>query len=520
MKKNKLVSSFLKSNYKELSIVFIILLIGGFLRLYRIGEYMTFLGDEGRDAILVRRFLVDFDLMLIGPGTSVGNMYLGPLYYYFTSIGLLIAGFSPVGPSIQVAIVGIITIAFVYWVGREWFSKQAGVIAAVFYAISPTVIIFSRSSWNPNIMPFFSLLSVYAIWRAWKKNQFGWVLVSMISYAFVLQSHYLGILIAPVIGVFWIWTFFSTSVVSQEINERSPVTKFIKMSVFSLVVFLFLMSPLLIFDIRHGWVNTTALKTFLSEKDTTISSSPWNVISKIPQILYQISTRLLAGRMEGLGKLIVAVVSIPSVLLLLGRKRLHPNEASGFTTLTLWLLVGLLGLGFYKGEIYDHYLGFIFTVPFLFLGGFIDGISENLSKIGKVALFVALGFVVYANLINNPLKYPPNRQMQRAQSVAEKIGIESKGERFNLAVLAERNYEDGYGYFLEKEGYEVLHADIWDTNTITNQLFVVCEMPPQKCDPTHSPKAEVVNFGWTDIESSWEVSGVTIYKLVHSKVSE
>ena len=36
----------------------------------------------------------------------------------------------------------------------------AGLVAALLYAISPTVIIYSRSSWNPNIMPFFALLSV------------------------------------------------------------------------------------------------------------------------------------------------------------------------------------------------------------------------------------------------------------------------------------------------------------------------------------------------------------------------
>lgn len=507
---------FLKKNYKELLVLFVILAVGSFFRLYKISEYMTFLGDEGRDAILVRRFLVDFDLMLIGPGTSVGNMYLGPLYYYFISIGLWLANFSPVGMSVQVAIVGILTIAFVYWVGREWFSKLAGTIAATLYAIAPTTIIFSRSSWNPNIMPFFSLLCVYSIWRAWKKDQYNWVLVSAISCAFVLQSHYLGLILMPVVAIFWAMTFLTSSAKSQEIDDKAPITRFIKVSMFSLIAFLFLMSPLLIFDIRHGWMNYNAMKTFFTER-STVSVGLWDSVSKLPGILNNISTRLLAGRMEGLGKAIVAVVSIPSILLLLGRKRLHQNEASGFMTLTLWMVVGLIGLGLYNQSLHDHYLGFLFVPPFLFLGGFIDGISENLSKIGKVVLALAFGFVIYTNLINNPLQYPPNRQMQRAQQVSEKIIVESNGEAFNLAVLAERNYEDGYGYFLEKNGQSILHADIWAKDTISDQLFVVCEKLKEECDPTHSAKAEVANFGWSDIESTWEVMGVTIYKLVHSK---
>jgi 4-amino-4-deoxy-L-arabinose transferase-like glycosyltransferase len=65
---------------RELGALVFILLVGAAMRLYHIGGYMTFLGDEGRDAIIVRRLLVDFDPILIGPGTSIGNMYIGPLY--------------------------------------------------------------------------------------------------------------------------------------------------------------------------------------------------------------------------------------------------------------------------------------------------------------------------------------------------------------------------------------------------------------------------------------------------------
>ena len=54
-------------------------------------------------------------------------------------------------------------------------------------------------------------------------------------------------------------------------------------------------------------------------------------------------------------------------------------------------------------------------------------------------------------------------------------------------------------------------------DTITKQLFVVCEMPVEKCDPTHNAKAEVANFGWSKIESEHEAFGVNIFKLVHTQ---
>src|SRR3989338_7032675 len=100
------ISDFVSKNKTEVIFLIGILLLGAFLRLYKIDQYMTFLGDEGRDAIIVRRLLVNFDPILIGPGTSIGNMYLGPIYYYLIAPFLLLANFSPVGPSVFIALLG------------------------------------------------------------------------------------------------------------------------------------------------------------------------------------------------------------------------------------------------------------------------------------------------------------------------------------------------------------------------------------------------------------------------------
>ena len=61
----------------------IILFVGAFLRLYNISGYMTFLGDEGRDVLIVKRMIVDHKFTLLGPTASVGGFFLGPIYYYF-----------------------------------------------------------------------------------------------------------------------------------------------------------------------------------------------------------------------------------------------------------------------------------------------------------------------------------------------------------------------------------------------------------------------------------------------------
>src|SRR5258708_4785831 len=183
--------NFVVANKTEVLILIAILLIGAFVRLYKIDGYMTFLGDEGRDVIIVRRLLIEHHPPLIGPGTSIGNMYLGPAYYYMMAIPLLVANFNPVGPAIFIALLGIITIFFVWYVTRQWFAKTStsekellnvgALVAAFLYAISPVIIIYSRSSWNPNIMPFFSLLTVYGMWRVWQKKELKWLIIAAIN---------------------------------------------------------------------------------------------------------------------------------------------------------------------------------------------------------------------------------------------------------------------------------------------------------------------------------------------------
>lgn len=87
-----------------------------------------------------------------------------------------------------------------------------------------------------------------------------------------------------------------------------------------------------------------------------------------------------------------------------------------------------------------------------------------------------------------------------------------------MAVIAERNYEGAYLYFLELWKEPVVIIDPQRANeTITNYLFVVCEYEDKsKCQPVSNPKAEVANFGWSKIESSWNVDGLMLFKLVHN----
>jgi 4-amino-4-deoxy-L-arabinose transferase-like glycosyltransferase len=506
------ILGYIKKNW----VLVLILLIGAFLRLYRIGEYMTFLGDEGRDAIIVRNLLVHADPILIGPGTSVGGMYLGPLYYYFMAPFLVMSNFSPIGPAIGVALLGVATIYLGYLSGLEVCGQYRGWVGSGLCALSRRVIIYSHSSWNPNIMPFFALLSIYSIWRVWKKKEYNWLIAAAISFAFVLQSHYLGVLLGPVLLVYYCLSVYELRVESYKNKNRQLITRnLITRSLIALFTFLFLMSPLLAFDIRHDWMNSRAFYKFVTVRQETVSIRPWTAIPKSYPIFEQINASMLTAKNEPAGQ-IVTVLIIASILFILIKRKeniLH----STYYMLLLWLITGLIGFGIYKQHIYDHYFGFMFAIPFLLLGVFVEDRIKLKNKTVNIFIILGILYLILINLKASPLLQTPNNQMKRSENVANKVIELSGGDKFNIAVVAERNYEGGYQYFLEKNKAKIVEIDAQIPDTITKQLYVICEMDKSKCNPTNSPKAQVASFGWSKIDSEYEVDGVIIYKLIHSK---
>lgn len=504
------LKTWIYSHKAEFALLLFILIVSAFMRLYKIGDYMTFLGDEGRDVIIVKRFVTQGDIMLIGPGTSIGNMYLGPLYYYLMAPALLLAGYSPVGPAVMIALMGIATVFLVWFTTREWFGRRAALVASLLYAIAPTVIIYSRSSWNPNIMPFFALLAIWGIWKVWHDQKHWWLIVVGVSLAAALQSHYLGLLLVAPLGLFW----FFASVIAYRAHRMKS---FVISTVLMIIVFLLLMSPLAVFDLRHNYMNFNALKAFFTDRQTTVSIKPWKALPGMWPQLTQITTRMMGGFDTTFGNWIALGV-VASAFLVIGKElRTWTKERKAAGLVLVWLVSGLLGLALYKQQIYDHYYGFLFPVPFILIAGILGYFSNKYRFRGLWLSFIVLILLVWVSLKASPLQYQPNRQLPRSQDVAQLILDKKGNENFNFAVIAERNYEGAYQYFLQ-DSPQFRVIDPQNTkDTIATQLFVVCELQIEKCDPTHNAKAEVANFGWSVIKNTWNVEGVTIFQLEHSQ---
>jgi hypothetical protein len=71
---------------------------------------------------------------------------------------LLAANFDPVGVYRGFAVLGVVAVGVVYLATRS-------LAAAAFWAVFPLAVIYSRWAWNPNTIPLFAALSLWAVLR-------------------------------------------------------------------------------------------------------------------------------------------------------------------------------------------------------------------------------------------------------------------------------------------------------------------------------------------------------------------
>lgn len=473
-----------------------IVLLALILRLYRIDGYLTFLGDEGRDVRIVRDLLRG-NLVFIGPMTSIGNMYLGPLYYYLIAPALFLSGGSPVGPAVMVALLMTVTVYLTWRLARTWFGRFPALVAALLFAISPVAIIYSRSSWNPNPMPFFALLSVWAINEVWQKKKFIFLSLAAFSLAAALQMHYLGLLLVPTLGVFWLLTLRSTR------SNPAAGANFIRHSLFAIGLFLIMMSPLLLFDLKHDFMNLNAFKAFFTDRQTTINLNPARS-DRFGLIFDQVVSDMLLGRVTVYPLLVGLVLLIGFVLAIRAAKNRHLHYL-----LATWLFFGFLGLAVYKQHVYAHYYGFMYPAIYLFAG---ISLSYFLTRRIPLCLFgvALLSWLVYLNVVNSPVRQEPNRQLARTEAVVDLIIKESTEKPFNFGLIAKQNYDESYRYFLENKQVKMVRGE----NGLTDQLFVVCE-DGDACQPEGNPAYQVAIFGIAKTVNEWRVDSIRIYRLIH-----
>lgn len=481
------------------------LLVASFLRLYRVREYLAFLGDEGRDALVWHRMVTKGEFTFLGPTASVGGFYLGPIYYYMALPFYWIFR-DPVGPSIFVAMVGVATVWLVYKAGSEWFGTIGGLVAGWVYATSSLVVRYSRASWNPNPLPFFSLLSVYWADSGMRKRTWWKIVGSGICLGVAWQLHYLALILTPVLLliIFVHGVNRNNKVFRPDEWAKDCILGTLALGTGWVIGFF----PFLAFEIYHHFPNTRTVLEFVTRPGGAVLN--FELVGLIRSVIRD-NNRLVFTVFSWQDSLISQFVTLTAVVT--GTIMAVSKRQWG---IVIWFWSGISIFSLYQGSVSDYYYGFLFPVPAIFIGATAQTFFKRGYRIATPVILFLLLLLTIDQSNRWPIRRQPNRILEQTENIAREIILLSKHRPYNFALITGGNSDHAYRYFLERMSVPPTPLE----SMVTDQLVAVCEKQEPECQPLGNAIWEIAGFGRAEVaEMMTSPVGITVYRLVHNEDS-
>lgn len=523
------MKKFFSLHWQELLLA-VFIFIAAILRFSGIEKLHFFTYDQARDALFVKRMIVDHEFRLLGTQTSLPGMYLPPFYFYTIAPVLWFSGLNPVGIDIYSALIGVLTVPLVFFVGNRVFGRPAGVFSAGLFSVSPIVVELTRRAWNPNTLPFFILAVFYFVYRYFKNNKTTDFLLAFALYGYSLSLHFGAWTLGPLFFLIWI---------RHGIKNRDW-----KGLAFSVLILLFFISPILLFELRHNFflfgqakvfffdgghvgaknsslvepflASLTALFTILvSGKISVGYGAPLEFGRKLKDLLFfshpisVVAQKPFSLSFEWWGLALFTLITIYSWYFLIKKRLPH-------VLIWIWIGWGIFASLLYSGKFFFFYYLYLFPAPILLFGWLFERLWVR-KALRPLSIFV-LGTIVFFHLKHSTVFGYGWREIGDLRSVAATISDNVDSiEKFNLATIQrdadrwDRNAVD-YRYFVEAF-YNRRALDWYPENyKQAETLFVIDETG--QGEPLASNIMEIEAFEPGEILDQWQLeSGIKIYKL-------
>lgn len=440
--------TFLKKLSPANFIVLMTLICAFFFYFWNIHNTVQFQGDQGRDALIVSDIFRNKNLVFIGPVTSVGNMYLGPLYYYFMLPFLFITYPNPLGPVFAIGVLSLIAVFMLYHLGKKMFSTKTAVLATVLFGFSSVIAMFSRFSWNPNPAPIVALLLLFSTYKAWVHSPKYWMLAS-ICFSILLQLHYLTLLTLGGVGIIWLvqlFTIFRKDTLAPKINT------FVIYSCISLLIFVISLTPLILFDLKHDFLNINAFQSLFTKESVFTEENNPSFIETVPKTVKEMHGRalfmfydLLIGKNTSRNTILL-IIELAFFIYLF--KKSSTNERRSLIVIMAFLIPTLIGISFYKSNIFPHYIIYILPAVVLYHGFVLSKLKSHFIVNICLTIFIS-AYIVY-NVKQMPLEsidWTIKDIQETSQTIYNRV---QPGEKYNIVLLSGSGDIDGqnYRYFL------------------------------------------------------------------------
>jgi 4-amino-4-deoxy-L-arabinose transferase-like glycosyltransferase len=391
-----------------------VLLLAALLRLPDLATRGTWDADQGHDMLVLRTFVRDGVVPLLGPPTSIGDVHHGAWYYYLLSpAAALTGGESPLAVVGLIALSGILAVGVVWWLARSISGPLAGLAAGVVLATSAAAIDESTFIWNPNLIALSSAVALAAAWRAWSGHDVRWWVVAAIGTAVTMQCHVLGITLLPIVGVPFLMD------ARRRRMGRVPLA--------ILAVFVAAYVPLIINELTRNFSELHAAIDYIAAGSPAEVALPirFGIVG-----LRIVSWPLTGLIVDGVAAGAIALLTVASIVAwrsVTGREGRDRPVARWFGLGLLWATVFLAVsapslAAVVRGLPNDHYHAFADPMVVVLVGlGAAALIREFRAPVGPGIVILAGAAIVAWNVLHLPPQVHPDGGYPAAQLAATKV---------------------------------------------------------------------------------------------------
>lgn len=425
-------------------IFYIILVLGIFLRSYNVVPWFTYGHDQDLAGWIIKDILNGGHLRLIGQETSSEGVFIGPLFYYLQIPFYLLTKMDPVGSLLLPILLGAFAIYSYYFVFSKTFDlpvqagQKVGLIASFIYAVSNYVIFVDREVVPTMPVMLWGIWYFYSLILILKGNQRGWIL-GLVLMGLVWHLN-MGLAI-----------LFPLLLLVQYLSKNKIDFKKI---LIGLSIFFALMSPFIVFEIRHGFNQIKAVySSVTTDKDYVSGTS--RGIDKINRVIFIIrrnTNGLLFGDKIN-PPFSLGLFTLLSLFVFLTLKR----KISGNVALVVftWQILYIVFFTFNPLNPSEYYFNGMNVIWILLVSVAIGHLFE---KKEKYLAFLILGVFTTLNLYSFVRHdYPKNGYLER-KSLVDYIEKDSKERGYpciSVSYIVNPGYDLGYRYFFYLKGMHV-----------------------------------------------------------------
>jgi 4-amino-4-deoxy-L-arabinose transferase-like glycosyltransferase len=408
----------------ELAGLAAILVVAAVLRFIDLPTRGTWDADQGHDMLVLRDLVMNGQIPLLGPPTSIGDFHHGVLYYFLLAPVAALSSADPVAVTAAIAFAGTLAVAVTWWLARAIGGPIAGLIAGTLLAISASAVDESTFIWNPNLIALSSSIALAAAWRAWTSRRAGWWVVAGAAAVVTMHCHVLGVVLSPMIAAMLV-----ADVRRRAGPARAPV---IRAALGWLAIALVSYVPLLIHELTTGGSETRAAIAFLT------GGTPADVA--LPARFPIVGLRVLAWPLTGLVTT-APIVAVLSAVLVISLAIWRAASATGDErTAVRWLGLGLvwtvvaLAIGasglatVVTGLPNDHYHAFADPIVVVLVGVGLAALARSGAvtpgRRPQLGVMVSIGVVVALgvwNVAHQPPAVAPDGGWPAAADAATRI---------------------------------------------------------------------------------------------------